>query len=76
MVWDGVRLMIVGMFTVFAFLTLLVGLMRASAAFFTANAHLFPDDAPATAGPARSDHDEEVALALALAEAMRRGRGV
>ena len=70
MMMEGVRLMVVGMFTVFAFLTLLVGIMKASAAFFEANAHRFPEEEPAKPRAARSD-DGDVALAVALAEAMR-----
>ena len=75
MMMEGVRLMAVGMFTVFAFLTLLVGLMKAMAAFFEANAHRFPEDEPVPAKTARSD-DGDVALAIALANAMRRGQKV
>ena len=70
MMMEGVRLMAVGMFTVFAFLTLLVGIMKASAAFFEANAHRFPEEEPVPPRAARSD-DGDVALAGALAEAMR-----
>jgi sodium pump decarboxylase gamma subunit len=76
MLIEGVRLMFVGMFTVFAFLTLLVGLMKMSAAFFEANAHRFPEDEPAEARPNRSNNDEEIAVAIAVAEAMRRGQRV
>jgi len=72
MLMEGVRLMMVGMFTVFAFLTLLVGLMKASAAFFEANAHRFPDAAP----DAPRGSEAELALALALAHAAREGRKV
>ena len=75
MLMEGVRLMAVGMFTVFAFLTLLVGLMKVMAAFFEANAHRFPEDVPAETTPARAD-DGDVALAIALAEAMRNGQKV
>ncbi|MAG31103.1 MAG: hypothetical protein CL908_09465 [Deltaproteobacteria bacterium] len=73
MMSEGLRLMAVGMFTVFAFLILLVVMMRASAAFFEANAHLFPEEAP-DAG--RSGNDEELAVVLALVEAARRGQRV
>ena len=80
MLVEGLRLMAVGMVTVFAFLTLLVGLMHASAAFFEANAHRFPDDEP---GPSpgnrkKTAEDEEIAVAivLAMAEATRRGQKV
>ena len=73
MMMEGVQLMAVGMLTVFAFLTLLVGLMKVSAAFFLANAHRFPDEALAGVGATRSDQ-EEMALAIALADRMRRGQ--
>jgi len=75
---EGLRLMAVGMFTVFAFLTLLVGLMHASAAFFEANAHRFPDDDPDGSSNDRrgNGRDEEVAIALAVIEATRRGQKV
>ena len=76
---EGVRLMVVGMFTVFSFLILLVGIMKMSAAFFEANAHRFPEDDPISAKPAGSNHsknDEEIAVAIALADAMRRGQRV
>lgn len=76
MLMEGVRLMIVGMLMVFAFLGLLVALMRASAVFFEAFANHFPEEAspgPAAAGAGRS---EEIAVVLAVAEARRRGRDV
>ncbi len=80
MLAEGFRLMAVGMVTVFAFLTLLVGLMHASAAFFEANAHRFPDDEPDAASGNRKNSagDEEIAVAivLAMAEATRRGQKV
>lgn len=79
MMEEGVRLMAVGMFTVFAFLSLMVGVMKASAAFFEANAHRFPEDeAPAQKSIAgnQSKNDQEIAVAIALAEAMRRGQRV
>ena len=78
MVVEGLRLMAVGMFTVFAFLTLLVGLMHASAAFFEANAHRFPDEDSddSSADRQANGRDEEVAIALAVIEATRRGQKV
>lgn len=77
MMLEGFRLMAVGMFTVFAFLTLLVGLMKGSAAFFEKFADRFPEEASGGESvAARSGNDGEVALALAVAEAYRRGRGV
>ena len=75
MVLEGVRLMAVGMFTVFAFLTLLVGAMHAMAAFVAANADRFPEEAPEPTGAARSN-EGEIALAIAVADALRRGRKV
>jgi len=80
MMTEGLRLMAVGMFTVFAFLTLLVGLMSASAIFFERFADRFPDeptaDPAAKRSAARAGGDDEIALALALAQAAREGRRV
>jgi len=76
MITEGLRLMAVGMFTVFAFLTLLVGLMKGSAAFFEKFADRFPDEASGEAAVVRSGNDGEIALALAVAEAYRRGQKV
>ena len=75
MLMDGLRLMAVGMITVFAFLSLLVGMMSASAAFFEANAHRFPDDAD-DAPTTGTGNNEEIAIALAVAEASRRGQAI
>lgn len=79
MMLEGLRLMFVGMFTVFVFLTLLVGLMKAQAAFFAANAHRFPEQLPTSPAGNRSSQsqaDEEVAVAIALATAMQRGQRI
>ncbi len=76
MMLEGFRLMAVGMFTVFAFLTLLVGLMKASAVFFERFADHFPEDTAGGSAAAGSGNDGEVALALAVAESFRRGRRV
>ncbi len=76
MMQEGMRLMAVGMFTVFAFLTLLVGMMKASAVFFETFADRFPEEALQDAAAARVGNDDEVALALAVAEAHRRGQTV
>ncbi len=84
MMVEGVGLMAVGMFTVFAFLTLLIALMKASAVFFEANAAWFPEPEPSGAsGPTGGEApavgesatvEEEIAVAIALASAARRGR--
>ena len=76
MISEGLQLMAVGMFTVFAFLTLLVGMMTATAAFFEAFAHRFPEDAAVASTTTRSTNDAEIALALSIAEAYRRGQKV
>ena len=72
MILEGARLAVVGMATVFAFLGLLVALMRASAAYFEANAHRFPEE-PAAGEDAS---DSELAVVVALAELLRQGRRV
>jgi len=71
MISEGLRLMAVGMFTVFAFLTLLVGLMSASALFFERFADRFADETKIEPAKARVGNDEEIALVIALAEAAR-----
>jgi sodium pump decarboxylase gamma subunit len=79
MMTEGFRLMAVGMFTVFAFLTLLVGLMTASAIFFEKFADRFEDVSQADAAAKRGSQagrDDEIALALALAQAAREGQKI
>jgi len=76
MILEGLRLMAVGMFTVFAFLALLVGVMKGSAIFFERFADRFPEDAPQESTARQAGNDGEVALALVVAEAYRRGQKV
>ncbi len=76
MISEGFRLMVVGMFTVFAFLTLLVGMMKASAVFFERFADSFPDEPSVPKAPTPSSNDAEIALVLSVAEAYRRGQKV
>lgn len=76
MVLEGLQLMAVGMFMVFAFLALLVGIMEASSAFFEANAHRFPEEPPNADDRDRAEPDAEIAIVLAIAEALRRGQKV
>lgn len=71
MIWEGLRLMAVGMFTVFAFLALLVALMKASALFFEKFADRFSEEAKTEPAKVRTGNQEEIALVLALAEAAR-----
>ena len=76
MITEGLRLMAVGMFTVFAFLTLLVGLMNASALFFEKFADRFAEETkgdPASKRASQAGHDDEIALALVLAQSAREG---
>lgn len=69
---EGVQLMLVGMTTVFGFLGLLVLVMQGSAAFFRANAHLFPESEPAPTKPAiAASNDAEIAVVLAAVAAHR-----
>ena len=73
---EGVQLMGIGMTTVFAFLGLLVLVMQGSAAFFRANAHLFPEpEKPAAPRPALPANDQaEIAVVLAAIAAHRARR--
>jgi len=73
MMMDGVRLMVVGMLMVFAFLTLLVGMMKGSAVFFEAFAHRFPEEPSPGSKTHDSGRNEEIAVVLAVAEAHRKG---
>ena len=69
MLAEGLRLTLVGMVAVFAFLSLLVGLMYASAAFFAAHGHRL--GAPTPAAPLRSSatqQSQDIAVVLAIAE--------
>ena len=74
MLIEGVRLMVVGMATVFSFLSLLVVVMTMQARFFEVYGERFeePEVEPATRQPQRSD-DAEIAVVLA-AIAAHRGR--
>ena len=72
MIAQGLVLMVVGMLTVFAFLTLLVFAMGASAAFFSKFAHLFPDPEPTGASKPKkhvSSNDADIAVAIAAVKA-------
>lgn len=73
MVAEGFWLMGVGMFAVFAFLGLLVGVMHASAALFAGVEGLPAASRAASVVGAPSD-DADRALLIAIAEAARRGR--
>lgn len=68
---DGLSLMLVGMSTVFAFLTLLVLVMEASARFFEANAHRFDTPEPVV----DTAEDTAVIAAVLAAAAVHRRRG-
>ncbi len=71
---EGLRLMVVGMTTVFAFLGLLVMCMHASAAFFRVNAGWFAEPAaPEPRLPTASGDDAEIAVVLAAIAAHRAG---
>ena len=66
---QGVTLMVIGMATVFAFLVLLIGAMRASAAYFKKYADRF-EEAEKTSTEQRGG-DVEVAVAIAAIRAKR-----
>ena len=72
--YEGIWLMVVGMTTVFGFLSILVGLMYASAAFFESFGHLFPEPESESTRSAVSDDDARIAVVLA-AVAAHRNRG-
>lgn len=71
MLLEGVRLMVVGMTTVFAFLTLLVLAMQLNRVVGA----MFPDPEPAAGpSPVASDDEAEIAVVLAAVAAARGGR--
>jgi oxaloacetate decarboxylase (Na+ extruding) subunit gamma len=77
MLMEGLGLMVAGMGVVFAFLTLLVLAMNASAKFFEIFADYFvePETAPAVKPKAtvvRQSEDELAAVAIAIAAAKAR----
>ena len=74
MVGEGLRLMMVGMTTVFAFLLFLVVAIRLSARALGGLSAYFPEK-PDTAPARVSSDDSEVAVALAVAEAWRKSHG-
>ncbi len=70
LIGQGVVLMIIGMGVVFAFLSLLVFAMSASAAFFKKFSYLFPEEQPAKSAPRKNAEDlSEIAVAIAAVKA-------
>lgn len=67
--FEGLKLLVLGMGGVFIFLAVMIQLMRVSAAFFVKFAHLFPEEAPAGAKPAAGSDDEQIAVAIAAIKA-------
>jgi len=67
---EGVRLMVVGMTTVFAFLGLLVLAMHGNRLVATA---LYPEPPPPEPGAARGPDDAAIAVVLAAIAARRGG---
>jgi Na+-transporting methylmalonyl-CoA/oxaloacetate decarboxylase gamma subunit len=67
MLTEGLRLLAVGMVSVFAFLTLMVGAMRLSAAVCAKLEAYFPEKTPPAPPGATGDSEAEIALAIAVA---------
>ena len=74
---EGLVLLAMGMGIVFAFLYLMVLLMRGIAIFIPQFNHLMPDDVPKTktVRAPRAAADESVVIAVAIAVARARQRG-
>ena len=70
MVLEGLQLTLVGMTTVFGFLSLLVGLMVVSSRLL----EHYPEEV-APEAPLAGGNEEEIAVVLASIEAHRRARG-
>ena len=62
---QGIMVLTVGMATVFAFLILLVAIMKASAFFFSRFSHRFPDESPSTPTESPDPDFERMAVAIA-----------
>ncbi len=69
---QGIEIMLVGMATVFAFLSLLVGLLHVSAALFAGSADPVAVAPAPAARQVSGAEEEEIAVVLAVAEAWRR----
>ena len=63
-IYDGLRLMVIGMSTVIAFLCLLVVLMQISAFFFKRYNARLPETTP-TDAVTTTDNNRDIAIALA-----------
>ena len=69
MITEGLRLLVVGMVSVFAFLMLMVIAMRVSAAVCAKLEGFFPEKTPPAPPPATGGSTEaEIALAIAVAK--------
>ena len=68
MMTEGLRLMAVGMVSVFAFLTLMVAAMRVSAAVCAKLESFFPEKATPLSSTAEGNTEAEIALAIAVAK--------
>ncbi len=62
---QGIMVLTVGMATVFAFLILLVAIMKASACFFSRFSHRFPDDSLSNPTESPDSDLERIAVAIA-----------
>ena len=69
--YEGFWLMVVGMVTVFGFLSTLVAMMTVSAALFESYAHLFPEPVTEPTRSTSSDDDARIAVVLAAIAAHR-----
>ena len=67
--WEGLKLLVLGMGGVFVFLAVLIQLMKVSAGFFVKYAHLFPEEKPAAKPAAAGNEEEQIAVALAAIKA-------
>ena len=65
---DGVSLMLIGMGTVFVFLTILIGAMKVNEKFLNFIGKYFPEETPQNNIPKQTNkNDEEIAIAIACA---------
>ena len=75
MLAEGIELMVIGMGTVFAFLTLLVLTMHSSAWLIATYFPPSSDPDPTRVAPSTESAESEIAAVLAIAHRWRQGQG-
>lgn len=69
---DGVFIMVIGMGTVFVFLTILIGAMNLNEKILKFINKYFPEEIPEVNLPKKKDNTKDEEIAVAIASAIRR----